>query len=176
MRAELEATFDGTFPEVAKAQPIVLRIARRDNDGKIIACDCVDTLTGEPDRDTFCPTCFGDGFIWDEQLVDSYKVVIKSSVGLSSREDLIKPGLTNIPLISFYFRYDIPITFDKDITRDKVIEIALDQAGDPARPYKRDRVYRIGTAIDFRSDNGKLEYWKLDCYGEQVKFLNGPQG
>ncbi len=176
MRAELEATFDGLFPEIAKAQPIVLRLARRDSDNDLIPCQCVDILTHEPDRDTFCPTCFGEGFLWDETLTDTYKVIIRSSVGLSSKEDLIKPGLTNIPLVSFFFRYNIPITFKDDLISDKVVEILLDKAGDAVRPFQRERLYRIGTAIDFRSDNGKLEYWKLDCYGEQIKFLNGPQG
>jgi len=175
MRQELSSTFDGIFPEIAKAQKVALRIMRRGDNGKLIKCTCVDQLTGEPDKDKFCPICFGEGFIWDEVLADTYKVVIKSSVGLSSRQDLFSAGLTNIPLVSFFFKYDIPINIIKDEAPDKVIELVLDREGGIVRPYARQRVYRIGTAIDFRSDHGKLEYWKLDCFGEQVKFLNGPK-
>jgi hypothetical protein len=176
MRKELNATFDGVFPEIAKAQKIALRIMKKDDNNKLIPCACVDELTCEPDKDTFCPYCFGEGFYWEEILVDTYKVVIRSSVGLGTKEDIFAPGLINIPIVSFYFRSDIPINVVKDICPDKVVELETDTEGNLIRPYKRQRVYRIGTAIDFRSDHGKLEYWKLDCSGEQVKFLNGPKG
>jgi hypothetical protein len=176
MREELHATFDGVFPEIAKAQKALLRIMRKDSAGNLIKCACVDKLTQEPDKDTFCPTCFGEGYVWDEILVDAYKVIIQSSVGLGTRENLLKPGLTNIPVVSWYFRYNIPINLIGDICPDKVVELHLNADGSIARPYRRQRVYRIGTAIDFRSDHGKIEYWKLDCFGEQVKFLNGPKG
>lgn len=175
MRKELEATFDGVFPEIAKAQKIALRIFRKDDQGKRIPCQCTDPVTHEPDKDTFCPYCFGEGFYWDEILTDTYKVVIRSSVGLSTKDELLSPGTMNIPIVSFYFRYNIPINHDGDTTPDKVIELATDSEGKLVRPYRRERVYRVGTAIDFRSDHGKLEYWKLDCTGEKVKFLNGPK-
>jgi hypothetical protein len=176
MRQELHNTFDGIFPEIAKAQTIAYRKMRLDNNGKLIPCACVDVLTGEPDKDHFCPTCFGEGWIWDEILVDTYKVIIRSSVGLGTKQDLIAPGLTNIPIVSFYFRHNLPINVLKDESPDKVVELETDTAGKVIRPYKRQRIYRIGTAIDFRSDHGKIEYWKLDCFGEQTKFLNGPKG
>jgi hypothetical protein len=175
MRKELHATFDGLFPEIAKAQKIVLRIMKRGEDGKLIKCACVDVVTGEPDKDIFCPICLGEGFIWNEIISDTYKVVIKSSVGLSSKQDLFTAGLTNIPLVSFYFRHDIPINIINDQCTDKIVELVKDTEGNLVRPYTRQRVYRVGTAIAFRSDRDKLEYWKLDCFGEQVKFLNGPK-
>ena len=49
----------------------------------------------------------------------------------------------------------------------------LQNSGALVVPYKRKHLYRIGTPIDYRSDNGKLEYWKLDCFEEDRKFLNG---
>jgi len=78
--------------------------------------------------------------------------------------------LTNIPLVVFYTRSSVPIT-----KADKIIDIWTDEEGQPQRPYRRKSLYRIGTIIDYRSDNGKLEYWKLDCYEEQRKYLNGPR-
>ena len=71
----------------------------------------------------------------------------------------------------FYTRSSVPVT-----KADKVVELWTDTEGDVIRPYRRESLYRIGTPIDFRSDDGKLEYWKLDCYNEQRKFLNGPEG
>lgn len=163
MRFEMNATLDGIFPEVAKKQPAVLRRMRLDE-----VCPCVDSVTGEPDLDTFCPLCHGEGYMWNEILIDVYSIVLRSSVGLSSREDLISPGLLNIPLVTFYTRSSVAIQ-----SQDKIVEMELEADGTLQKPYRRKQLYRIGTAIDFRSDHGKLEYWKLDCYGEQRKFLNG---
>lgn len=172
MRKELSATFDGIFPEIAKAQKVVLRKMDITK-----PCECVDILTKEPDKDVFCPICLGEGFHWEETFLDTYKVIIRSSVGLSSKEELISPGLVNIALVSFYFRYGLTLnTTQGRSIPDRIVELVLGVDGKPVRPYRREHVYRIGTAIDFRSDHGRLEYWKLDCYEEQVKFLNGPEG
>jgi len=171
MRQELDNTFDGIFPEIAKAQTGILRKMRRDSLGALIPCPCVDPLTHEPDRDHFCAYCHGDGYIWDEEWIEFYKVVLRSDVSLSNQEDLVKPGLMNVPLVSFYLRGTVDVT-----PQDKIVELVTDRAGDPVRPYRREYLYRITTALDFRSDRGKLEYWKLDCYAEKRKFLNGPVG
>lgn len=168
MRQELINTFAGKFPEEAKAQSGAIRRMRREDNGSLIECPCIDEVTKEPDVDKFCPICWGEGFIWDEMLLNIYKVIIRSSVGLATKEDVIEPGLVNIPMVSFFATYDLDV--DK---QDKIIELVLNKDGTPLIPYKRERLYRIGTAIDFRADNAKLEYWKLDCYEEQRKFLNG---
>lgn len=168
MRQELDNMFDGIFPEVAKAQKGLLRRMRRDSTDALIQCDCVDVLTHEPDKDHFCPVCHGEAYLWDEEWIDFYKVVLRSDVGLSSKEDLIRPGLMNIPLVSFYIRGTVNIT-----EQDKIVEMVTNAAGIVVQPYRREHLYRITTALDFRSDYGKLEYWKLDCYAEKRKFLNG---
>lgn len=197
MRGEFNATMDGIFPEIAKAQTQILRKMQRaptdaaedpkiakllrgrrqirdyyvPEQGYLVPCGCIDEVTKEADRDHFCPVCQGEGWLWDEIFIESYKRVLRSDVGLSTKEDVIEPGLTNIPLVIFYTRSSVPIT-----KADKVVELWTDNEGQPIRPYRREAIYRIGTPIDFRSDNGRLEYWKLDCYNEQRKFLNGPEG
>jgi len=171
MRQELNNMFDGTWQEIPKKQPALLRKMRRDDNGNKIACPCVDSLTGEADVDTFCPICHGERWIWDEIWVDVYMVELGSDVGKAIREQLIAPGHMNIPLMVFYMRSSVEITKD-----DKVVEVVRDEAGDPVLPYRRYRLYRINAHIDLRADNGKLEYWKLDCYVEERKFLNGVEG
>jgi hypothetical protein len=168
MRKELQNTFDGVFPEIAKAHKVLLRRMRRDANGDPILCECVDPVTREPDVDKFCPICWGEGYKWDEEYIDTYKVVIRSSVGNAYREEVIEPGLVNIEIVSFYVLYDIHPS-----PMDKIIDIQLNDDGSVAEPLKRTMLHRIVTAIEYRADNGKLEYWKLDCYQEQRKFLNG---
>jgi hypothetical protein len=167
LRKELNNMFDGIFPEIAKKQTMVLRKFRRDSNGKLIPCDCVDPTTREPDKDTYCPFCQGEGAYWDEGYMDGYKVLQQSSDGLGER--ITAPGLMNIPVMVFYTRSSVDLTED-----DKLVVIALDTEGNPVVPLRRVQLYRIGNLVDYRSDNGRLEYWKISCYGEQRKFLNGP--
>lgn len=198
MRAEFNATMDGEFPEIAKKQSHIFRKMQRQatdpvvddttlerkfrgrtqiidwfvpEEGFLIPCACVDLITKEPDVDHFCPICQGERYLWDEIFIDTYKVDLRSDVGRSTKQDLIQPGLTNIPLMIFYTRSSVNVT-----RADKVVELWTDSAGDIIRPFRRRTLFRVGSTIDFRSDNGKLEYWKLDCYAEQRKFLNGPSG
>jgi len=109
MRQEMTNTLQGQYPEIAKKQRHVLRKMRTDSAGALIPCACVDSLTKEPDKDTFCPICFGEGYVWDELGVDGYKQVIRSSVGLASKEQLTGPGNINLAYVSFYFEYDLDL-------------------------------------------------------------------
>lgn len=168
MRQELINFLDGKWPEIAKGQQAVLRKMRRDANDQLLKCPCVDAVTHEPDRDNFCPFCHGEGNFWDETFVSVYRVILGSDVGQAVREQVIAPGLMNVPLVVFYLRSSVLITSD-----DKIVELVRDEEGQPVRPYKRSALYRISSLVDLRSDNGRLEYWKLGCYTEERKFLNG---
>jgi len=171
LRQELENTLDGVFPEIAKKQTIVLRRFRRDSVGKRTLCACVDINTKEPDKDSFCPFCQGEGYFWDETYIDAYKVQVYSGiVGANTAETVFPGGLMNVPLMVFYTRSSVVITKE-----DKIVQIQLDNEGDAAIPLKRIQLYRIGSLVDYRSDNGRLEYWKINCFAEERKFLNGPR-
>lgn len=171
MREEFNRFLDGTWQEISKKQPGILRKMRLDDNGKKTFCPCVDSLTGEADKDTFCNICHGERYIWDETWIDMYVVELGSDIGKAIRENLIKPGIMNIPLSVFYVRSSTPVTKD-----DKIVEVVLGEDGKPVKPYKRARLYRINANIDLRSDRAKLEYYKLDCYAEERKFLNGLEG
>jgi len=169
MRQELINFFDGNFPEIAKAQNGLLRRMNRDSNGNLIPCNCVDIVTKEPDKDRFCPVCFSEGYVWSEENLQIYRKLESTSTGNALKDSLREPGLINIPLIVFYIRYDADITRD-----DKIVRLILSEAGSPVEPYQRQGIYRINSAWDFRSDNGKLEYWKLYTHLEDVKYLNTP--
>lgn len=169
MRQELEDTLDGFLPEVAKGQSGLLRKMRRDANGDPIPCDCVDPVTLEPDKDRFCPICFGESYLWDEEDIEFYKVLEGGDTSNVLRDDLTEAGLINIPLVVFYTRYS------SDITKvDKLIELELELDGSKSDPLKRKGVYRIETAWAYRADLGKLEYWKIFTHLESVKYLNSP--
>jgi hypothetical protein len=171
MRQEVINFLDGSYPEIPKKQPAILRRMRRDSDDNLIPCACVDDVTGEPDKDTFCLPCYGEGWYWDEVYLDVYKVIIKSDVGNALRERAIAPSLANIPIVVFYADYAETITKD-----DKIVELRLDNAGNIVQPAKRTAVYRIATLFPFRADNGRLEYYKIATYEEDIRFLNGASG
>lgn len=168
MREELRRMLQGVYPEISKKQYFVLRKMRLNDDNEMIDCPCVDPVTHEPDIDYYCPVCSGEGKLWDEIFIEAYKVVKQSDVGLSGKERLIAPGLMNIQYIVIYTTYDAEIT-----ENDKIVELDTEKGGLPTLPYRRKKLYRINTLIDLRSDNAKLEYWKLACYEEDRKFLNG---
>lgn len=199
MRQELISTFEGNFPEVAKKMSAVLRKMRRGTlevyttgtlpDGPwiewnalgkryrwredigydLLPCPCKDKVTREPDKDHFCPICFNEGWLWDETFIEVYKVTNKSDEGNALTESLRTPGIVLNPLTTFYLKYSVDITKD-----DKIVELYMDNSGNLIQPYRRKELYTISMATDLRCDNAKLEYWKLNCYSEYRKFLNGP--
>lgn len=169
MRQELINTFDGQFPEIAKAQTGLLRRMRRDADNNKLMCPCVDPVTKEPDKDRFCPICYGEAYYWDEEEIQLYRVLEGGDSTNTIRDNLTSPGLINIPLVVFYIRYDSNITRD-----DKIVELELELSGKVKIPKRRRFLYRVESAWDYRSDNGKLEYWKVFAHKEDVKHLNKP--
>jgi hypothetical protein len=172
LRQELDNTLSGTFPEISKTQTVILRKMRRDDDGLLIKCACVDEVTREPDKDSFCSLCWGSGAYWDEVYLDVYRSSsVESTATQALAEKLVASGLHNVPLVAFYTRYTEDITTD-----DRIIELVLNKNGEIITPAKRRRIFRIVTAVDYRLESGRLEYWKLSCYEEQVRFLNGYNG
>jgi len=169
MRNELINTLDGSFPEVAKKQTGLLRQMRLDSDGELIPCECVDEITHEPDKDRFCPVCFGEGYMWDEAQITFYRTLEDSDIDNILRDKLYKPGLINHPLVVFYVRYSDTIR-----KHDKIVELELDDDGSVSDPMTRRAIHKISVVWDYRSDNGKLEYYKVFAHDQDVKYLNAP--
>ena len=169
MRQELINTLDGYFPEIAKGTTGLLRKMRRDSVNGLTQCECVDPVTCEPDRDRFCPICFGEGHMFDETEINFYRTYEGSDAANASKDKLQKPGLINQPFVVFYIRYSAGITKE-----DKIVEIELEDDGSASEPMRRKRIFRIANIWEYRADNGKLEYYKVFCYLDNVKHLNAP--
>ena len=164
LRQELYELLYGSITEVAKGQPGVLRRMRKDDDGNLIACPCVDEKTGEPDRDTICPYCWGEGYLWDEEWITYYKLLVSSHEGMVRKNQPYKPGISNTPFVFFYMEYDVVPD-----SVDRIQEVALDLEGNISLPYTREAIYPIATAEAFRSDNGRIEYWRVAVVLDSVK-------
>jgi hypothetical protein len=156
LRKELDKTFFGASDEIAKSRTGLLRIARRDSTNHPLRCKCRDYITDEPDKDFYCPECLGMGFYWDEVKVSYFE--------RGDKEDI------------FYLENDINI-----FSTDYIITIKLDVDGNIIQPVARDRFYKILNVIKFRSDNGRIEYVKLETqyealwsvyYGVKVREYN----
>ena len=166
LRQELINMFDGKNPEIPKAQLALFRRMRRDSNEQLISCPCVDSLTKEPDKDRFCPVCHGEGFLWDEEVIQIYRTYEPLS---SNPDKLFKMGLINQESVVFFTRYDSNIK-----RQDKILLVQLDVEGNIISPYKRTMLFSIDFPWDYRSDNGRIEYWKLFTSFKDVKYLNTP--
>lgn len=165
MRSEFIHTLEGFHPELAKGKLALLRRFRRNSQDRLTLCSCVDQVTGEPDKDAFCPISFSEKHLWDESEILVYQQIMEENL----RSDSKPAGLLNIPASVFYIRYNEPVTED-----DKIVEVALGFDGRPNRPFRRVAVYRIDQLVGLRAEGGRLEYWKAICMKEFVKFLNPP--
>jgi len=170
MRSELSNMFDGVFPEVAKKRICLLRTVRLNSSNNPTKCECTDRVSGEPDRNIWCPFCFGLGYYTDESLVEVYASISATpDSGNTLLDKMYPPGILNIPTTIFYLEYQYSIT-----TYDKILFIQLDKAGNVVYPVNRIEQYTIARAWEYRCDNGKSEYWKLFCHKDDMKYLNTP--
>ena len=165
LRQEMINTLVGRYPEIAKGKTILLRKFRHDANGSLTLCGCVDSLTGEQDKDIFCPVSFSERHLWDESRILAYHQILETN----DNQESTPAGLLSVPFSVFYMRYDVPVTED-----DKLVEVSLDLDGTVSQPFRRLAVYRINQLIGFRADNGRLEFWKALCTKEFTKFINPP--
>lgn len=170
MRQEMINTLQGAYPEMAKGQTGVLRRMRRDSNGDVIACECIDSVTKEPDKSFFCPFCLSTGHYFDEEYVTFYKVLLDTSFSAVRRHNMLEPGIIDGNFIAFYLMSSVLIKKE-----DKIIEISLEEDGSPSSPIVYVASYEIDKAWDYRSDNGKIEYWKVFTHREETKYLVPPE-
>jgi hypothetical protein len=102
-----------------------------------------------------CPICNGEGWVYEDELHLVRRRLVSPEIGLAASETETEIGWMNINYIVFYFQYYV--SPDKG---DKVIEIELDNDGNPVRPYIMKEVYRIAVAEPFRDQVGRIEFWR----------------
>jgi hypothetical protein len=166
LRSEFVNTMYGQGPEVPKSQPGLLRVFRRDVENKLIVCSCTDSVTGEPDRETRCPICLGEGYLWDEIHIDFYHIRVQSQSSLAQQDHQQAPGIMNTVAEVFYIPWQFSLTKE-----DKLVTLTLDKEGQVTTPLTRFQLFRISSLRPMRLDNGRLEFWKAYTYEDANKFL-----
>jgi len=164
LRKEFHEFLFGSATEVPKGQVGILRRMRKDDNGNLIPCACVDKKTGEPDLDTFCPYCHGEGYIYDEEWIAYYRVLVSSQEGMVRKNQAHRAGMSNIPFVFFYLEYNV-----EPSRVDKIVEVSRDVDGGVLLPYTEEAIYPIATLEPFRSDSGRIEYWRLASVLSSVK-------
>lgn len=147
-------------------QPFILRRMRRNSDNSLVQCYCSDNIFHESDQDFFCPSCFGAGYLFDEELIYGYKVVAASPSGTNASINYSKlpAGTVRLDAIRFFLPYDV---YPSD--EDKLIEIKLNDDGTPFLPYHRLGIYELMLNREMRGIYGKLEFWV--CNGQKIDIL-----
>lgn len=166
LRSEFINTDLGFDEEISKFQPALLRRFRRDAEGDLIKCSCVDPVTNEPPRERRCTTCLGEGYQWDEEDIRLYHAEVNTESQRSDRETLRAPGIMNTPLRVFYINYSYTLTKD-----DKLVLLELDKEGKVILPKSRAALYKIASVLPMRLDNGRLEFWKANGYEDNNKHI-----
>lgn len=165
LRSEFNNTLYGRSPEIQKGQQGLLRVFRIENN-LLVKCPCIDKVTGEPDRESRCPICFGEGRLFDESTIEFYKVRVGTETAQTQQDRLHSPGLINTETEVFYISSTYSLT-----KTDKIVVLALDKEGIPLTPIKRSYLFRIAELRPMRLDNGRLEFWKAYCYQDNNKFI-----
>lgn len=159
LRQELQSMYYGSGQEVPKSHPLLFRRARKDSNGRIIPCDCVDSLTHEPDIDISCPICMGLGYFWDEEWIDARRREVRpSQTGYVGRDIHTEAGIVNIKAVIYYFEYSVEPT-----TYDRIVEVKLDTEGEIVQPVTRTRIYKPDSILNMRSDYGRTEFFAVSC-------------
>lgn len=140
LRDEMRRLLHGATDEIAKGRIGMLRRIRRDENDVQIKCPCRDIITDEPDKDQYCRTCLGSGFLWDERKI----IYFKDDDSERRQQETF-----------FYLEYFIVPRDD-----DYIIELVRDLEGNVVSPPKRDKLFKIKKAEPFISDTGRVEYWR----------------
>jgi hypothetical protein len=156
LRKETKDTFTGSVYEIPKAFKVMLRKFRRNANNYRIPCSCNVAKEGQGHQK--CSVCLGEGYLWDEQYIDTFKVDIGSDQEKAGASLLTEIGRSKKQFCKFYVQDTVRIDYE-----DKIIELALEPDGALVKPERRNIIWTINTLNEKRSDTGRIEYIILYC-------------
>jgi len=154
LRTEMHRTLYGAIDEEPKGRLGLLRRMRRDSNGDLVRCPCRDNITDEPDKDYYCRYCLGMGYFWDEAKIVYYR----NDDSFRKREGKNQEFEGD----DFFLEYDVVIA-----PEDYIVTVDLDSEGKPTLPVTRSKMFKILSADPFRSDNGRIEFWRVRAVEER---------
>ena len=107
----------------------------------------------EPKLD--CPICHGEGWVYQDEPVLMRRRLVTPPVGLADGQNMTPIGFMTVNYIVYYMEYYINPKKD-----DKIIEVVLDDNGNPVKPFKFRELYKIAVAEPLRDEGGRIEYWR----------------
>lgn len=162
LRKEFDEFIYGDEQNIPHGHLCLIRHMRRNSEGRPVYCTCMDNqIAREPDPD--CSYCLGEGYLWDEQWHMCYSYFGSPQGGLFRRQIKMPPGMIRVDYKIYYFRYDTNLKYG-----DKIIEVKLDENGDPEIPYVREVIHKPQTIYKARSDHGRLEFITAYCREEDA--------
>jgi len=169
MRDELRRFLVGDDLEIPKEKKFILRRMRRNSLDQLVPCACLNSLTKEGDRDRFCPYCFGEGFLWDEEFISGVHVEARRGNRRKIQEPLLLEPVILDPMLSYlYLFYYVNPTI-----QDRIIAPQVDDAGRLVWPIKISQYWHIEAANPMWGENGRIDYWVLTIRENLVGGLNG---
>jgi hypothetical protein len=156
LRKETKDTFMGSIYEIPKSFKVMLRRFRRNANNYRIPCSC--NVAKEGQMHHKCSVCLGEGYLWDEHYVDTFKVDIGSDQEKAGASLLTEIGRSKKQFCKFYLQSTVDINYE-----DKIIELEMDGDGVLLKPERRGITWTINTLNEKRSDTGRVEYTILYC-------------
>lgn len=157
MRDEFMRTLLGDDWEKGKRQLFIYRRMRRDALEQLVPCVCLSDVTNEGDRDRFCPYCFGEGFLWDEEWVSGLHVLARRGGRRSVQKTIFEQWGMIDPSFSFmYLPYKVCPS-----QQDKIISPQITPEGEIIWPIEIMHYFRIDSADPVRNEHGRVELWSV---------------
>jgi|WetSurMetagenome_2_1015567.scaffolds.fasta_scaffold61167_3 hypothetical protein len=157
MRQEMKEALTGSLFDIPKEELFILRRMRRDDYDQLLPCVCISSTTNEGDKDRFCPYCFGEGFLWDEQFFSGLHMLARKAGRRRIQATMIwEPAIID-PSVSFMY---VPY-FVNPSQQDRIIAPQIDDEGKIVWPIRIYHYWRIDSTDPVRGNDGRIEFWSL---------------
>ena len=101
-----------------------------------------------------CEFCSGTGFVYQDYLLKTYRKLGFNLEAGPDRELWAPIGLLGPHRNVFYFEYDV-----KPLLTDRIIEVTLNEDGEPVLAYNIEKVFDITSVHAYREKKGRIEYY-----------------
>jgi len=171
MRDELHIIFHGNNYEPPRARWGLFRQVKRDKDLHPVICPhCRKIGVQDHSKNHICQYCLGVGYLWEESWIKFYQWPGRGAASSSGgKKKYIDYGVLETNSHVIY----LEIGFQPTVL-DKLIQILLDDEGEPIKPIQRSHMYDIRAVDHYRLDNARTEYYRLLCNRQTVGFIGQP--